>query len=53
VIGFIGALIDLLLRLIPTKKDQNESEIRKKRDQNKDRIDRIFSDRNGTSWWLR
>jgi hypothetical protein len=53
VIRLIGALIDLLLRLWPTAKEQKESEIRKKRDQNAKRIDSFFSGNGGTSWWMR
>jgi hypothetical protein len=53
VIRLIGALIDLLLRFWPTTKEQKESEIRKKRNDNKDRIDRLFSGSDGIPWWLR
>jgi len=53
VIRLIGALIDLLLRLWPTTKEQKESEIRKKRDQNAKRIDSLFSGNSGIPWWMR
>lgn len=52
-IRLIGAILDLILRLWPTSKEQKESDTRKKRDQNAKRIDKLFSGRDGIPWWLR
>ena len=49
----LGAIIDLIVKLLPTPKDIRDKEARKRRDENKARIDRLFSGRDGTPWWMR
>ena len=49
----LGAIIDLIVRLLPTPKDVRDKEARKRRDENKDRVGRIFNGRDGVPWWVR
>ena len=49
----IGAIIDLIVRLLPTPKDIRDKEARKRRDENKKRIGGNFSGRDGLPLWVR
>jgi hypothetical protein len=53
VIRLLGAVIDLIVRMMPTPKEQNDSTSKSKRDENQKRIDRLFTGRDGIPWWLR
>jgi hypothetical protein len=53
VIRLLGAVIDLVLRLMPTPKEQKDSASKKKRDENQDRINRAFTGTSGIPWWVR
>lgn len=52
-IRLLGAIIDLIVRLMPTPKDARDKQAAERRDERKDRIDRIFSGRSGVPWWVR
>lgn len=52
-IRLLGVIIELIVRLLPTPKDIKEKEARNRRDENKKRIDRLFSGRDGVPWWVR
>jgi hypothetical protein len=49
----LGAIIDLIVRLLPTPKEIRDKEARNRRDENKKRIGGIFSGRDGLPWWVR
>jgi hypothetical protein len=53
VIRLLGAVIDLVLRLMPTPKEQKDLASKKKRDENQDRINRTFTGTGGIPWWMR
>jgi hypothetical protein len=52
-IRLLGALLDLMIRLMPTPKEMRDKEAKERRDERKDRIGRIFSGRSGVPWWVR
>ena len=53
-IRLLGAVIDLVLRFMPTHKEVKEKEARQKREQTKERINNTFgSGTDGTGWWVR
>ena len=52
-IRLLGAVVDLVIRLMPTPKDSRDKESGERRDERKERIDRTFSGRSGIPWWLR
>ena len=50
----LGAVIDLVLRFMPTPKEVKEKEAKQKREQTKERINNTFgSGTDGTGWWVR
>ena len=52
-IRLLGAVIDLIVRLLPTPKEKRDKEAREKRNGNQERIDRLFDGRGGVPWWVR
>jgi len=52
-IRLLGALLDLIIRLMPTPKDIRDKQARDKRDERKNRIGRIFTGSDGVPWWVR
>ena len=52
-IRLLGAVIDLVIRLMPTPKELRDKEARERRDERKERIGRIFSADGPRPWWLR
>lgn len=52
-IRLLGAIIDLIVRLLPTPKDIKEKEARARREANKDHIKSVFGSGDSTPWWLR
>lgn len=49
----IGAIIDLIVRLLPTPKDIRDKEAKQRRDENRRKINGIFTGRDGLPWWVR
>lgn len=52
-IRLLGAVIDLIVRLLPTPKEKRDNEARERRDERKERIGRIFTGNGPSPWWLR
>lgn len=52
-IRLLGAIIDLIVRLLPTPKDIKDKEAKKRREENKKRLDGLFTGRDGVPWWVR
>lgn len=50
---FLGAIIDLIVRLLPTPKEVRDKEAKKRREENRDRIKNVFGAGGSNPWWLR